>query len=137
METFLIDFVGAAQLDGSVIYISSEKDDGMDCRSLVSILDVLSSSDEESEDIAMMTRCVGKQLADPIPLPSSSTKPGNARAATPRSLFLPQPNFDREYVELDRGNGPIQRDDRVRGNQPNNLCAGTLSLASTRLYPLQ
>ena len=116
VETFPMDFVVAAQSDGTMIYISSEEDDGMDCRSVKSVSDVLLSSDQESEDIAMMDICVERHLANTISIPNSSSKPNHARAATPRPLFLLHPTFDREVFELGTRNGLIQRDDRVRSN---------------------
>ena len=86
-ETFPMDSQGAVQSDGTVIYISSNEEDAMDCLSVSSVLDVLSSSNEGSEEIAKMPRCPERQLADPILIPVPSEKDGE-RMETPR-LTLP------------------------------------------------
>ena len=49
-ELFPMAFVGAAPLDGTVIYLSSDEDDVMERMSTSSIMDVLSSSKAESGD---------------------------------------------------------------------------------------
>ena len=72
-ETFPMDFTGAAQSEGepAVIYISSDEEDRMDCVSSGSMGDLASESDEETEEIRVMARCIERQLADPIPIPSA------------------------------------------------------------------
>ena len=39
--------------------------------------DVPSSSDEDSEEIELMSKCIESELADPIPKPTSGTAPMN------------------------------------------------------------
>ena len=51
--------------------LSRDEDDHMDCVSGGSVGDVLSSSDEDSEEIELMSKCNEKELDDPIPIPTS------------------------------------------------------------------
>ena len=71
-ETFPMDFIGAAQSEGkpAIIYISSDEEDHMDCISSGSMSDFESELDEETEEIRVMARCIKRQLADPIPIPT-------------------------------------------------------------------
>ena len=47
------DFQGAAPGEG-VMYISSDEDEAMECKSFSSFYDLLSSSEDESEEVSMM-----------------------------------------------------------------------------------
>ena len=83
----------------------------MDYLSVSSVLNMLSSSDEESEELALMAKCAERQLSDPIPIPCPNCGGGKAGVVTPRPTHLPtlfRP--DQRYFEFGRGNGPIQKD---------------------------
>ena len=63
LETFPMDFVGAAQSEGEpvFIYLSSDEDDRMVCASTdsvedLTVEDLIPSSDELSEDVELMAR---------------------------------------------------------------------------------
>ena len=60
------DFQGAAP-GGGIIYISSDEDEAMECKSVSSITDFLPSSEDESEKVAMMALYVETQMPTPIP----------------------------------------------------------------------
>ena len=53
--------------------LSSDKDDHMDCVSVRSVEDVPSSSDGDSEEIELMSKCIERELGDPVPIPASVT----------------------------------------------------------------
>ena len=82
-----------------------------------SVLDVTSSSEEESEEIALMTSCAEKQLADPIPIPGPSSNRGNTRVVTTRPALPLHPTFNQGHFNLGRGNGAVPRDNRTKNNQ--------------------
>ena len=53
--------------------LSSDEDDHMDRVSVGLVGDVPSSSDEDSEEIELMSKCIERELADPVPIPTSGT----------------------------------------------------------------
>ena len=53
----------------------------------------------------------------------------------PQGPRFQQPTLHRECFELDSCNGPRQRDDRVRSNQPINLCRNLVPCVDTHLSP--
>ena len=66
-ETFPMDFIGAAKSEGepAIIWISSDEEE-MDTHSSCSVDDMYLSSEDETEDIRLMAKCVERQLAEPI-----------------------------------------------------------------------
>ena len=94
-ETFPMDFIDAAHFEGepAIIYLPSDEDYHMDCISFGSLSDLVSSSDEETEEIQLMARCVEKQLADTIPIPAAGTTDSQKRCPTPRPNRPPFPTF--------------------------------------------
>ena len=59
-ETFSMDFIGAAQSQRkpAIKYLSSDEPDHIDCISSGSVDALVSSSDEETEEIQLIGRCV-------------------------------------------------------------------------------
>ena len=53
--------------------LSSDEDDHVDCVSVGSVGDVPSSSDEDSEEIELLSKCSERELDDPIPISTSAT----------------------------------------------------------------
>ena len=108
----------------------------MDCVSSGSINDFASESDEETEEIRIMARCIERQLAVPIPIPSSETLGKQKRDSTPpRPNTPPFPTFSQRYFNLGNGNGPLACDDRVRTNHPINVCRNLVPQVDTPLSP--
>ena len=135
-ETFPMDFQGAASGDG-VIYFSSDEDDAMECRNFCSMMDVLSSSEDEdvdSEEIILKARCKERQLMEPILIPGPSRKQDTARVETPRPFLLPYHTVEQVY-SYGRGNGPIARDGRVKTNHSINVCRELIPQVDTPLSP--
>ena len=58
-ETFPMDFIGAARSEGepAIIYISSEEEK-MEILSSCSVDDMYLSSEDETEEVKLMARCV-------------------------------------------------------------------------------
>ena len=92
-----------------VIYISSDEDEAMECKSFSSFYDLLSSSEDESEEVSMMALHVEAQMSEPIAipdaLPSTSCKFNEPR----RPNMTPFPTFDQTYFSLGKGNGPLKQ----------------------------
>ena len=128
------DFQGAAPGDG-VIYISSDEDEAMECGSFSSFYDLLSSSEDETEEIATMALHVETQMSEliaiPVGPPSSSRKCGE----TKKSNMPPFPTFDQSYFSLGRGNGHLKADGRIKRNHPINLCRNLSPHVDTPLSP--
>ena len=135
-ETFPMDFIGAAKSEGepAIIWISSDEEE-MDTHSSCSVDDMYLSSEDETEDIRLMAKCVERQLAEPILIPSTSAGLVQKRPATPRPNIPPFPTFEEKYFNLARGNGPVSRDDRVRTNHPINICRNLVQQVDTPLSP--
>ena len=132
-----MDFVGAAQSEGepAIINLSSDEDDSMDCASTDSVEDLISSSEEEAEDVELIARCIEGQLAELIPIPTAGAAKTQNSCGTPRPnqpLFL---TFSQSYFNLGRGNGPLTCDDRVRNNHPINICRNLIPQVDTPLSP--
>ena len=105
-RTFPLDFIAAAQSEGEpdINYLSRNKDDLMDCISSGSVDDLLSSSDEETEEIQLLARCVERQSADPKPIQAAGPTDLQKRCPTPRpNRRSPFPTFSQRYFNL--GNG--------------------------------
>ena len=137
-EFFPMDFVGAAQSERepAIIDLSRDYDDHMDCVSTDCVrLCVIFSSDEESENIELMARCVERQLADPIHIPTTGTTMAQKRSGTPRPNQPPFPTFDRRYFNLGRGNSLLAIDNRVRNNHPFYICRNLIPRMDTPLSP--
>ena len=101
-ETFPIGFIGAAQSEGepAVIYISSDEKYHMDCVSSGSVSDLVSSSDEEAEEIQIIARW------------PAGTTDSQKRCPTPRPNRPPFPTFSQRYFNHGNGNDPLVFDDR-------------------------
>ena len=125
----------AAKSEGepAIIWISSDEEE-MDAHSSCSVDDMYLSSEDESEDIRLMAKCVERQLAEPIPIPSTSAGPAQKRPVTPRPN-VPFPTFEEKYFNLARGNGPVSRDNRVWTNHPINICRNLVPQVDTPLSP--
>ena len=135
-ETFPMDFTGAAKSDGepAIICISSDEEE-MEILSSYSADGLYLSSEDETEEVKLMARCIERQLAEPIPIPSSSASLSQKRPVTPRPNVLPFPIFGEKYIDLARGNGPVSRDSRVRTNHPINICRNLVPQVDTPLSP--
>ena len=83
-----------------------------------------------------MARCIKRQLVDPIPIPTTRTAESQKRCATPRSNQPPFPTFCQRYFNLGNGNGPLACDDRVKNNQPINVCRNVIPQVDTPLSRL-
>ena len=123
-KTFPMDFQGAARSEGTParIYISSDEDERIDFVDGVSVEDFYVSSDEESLDIKIMARCIERQLAEHIAIPSARTLGSQAKCGTPKPDLPPYPAFTQQFFNLGVGNGPIERDDRIKSNHPISIC---------------
>ena len=135
-ESFPMDFTGAARSEGkpAIIYISSDEEE-MEILSSCSVDDLYLSSEDETEEVKLMARCVERQLAEPISIPSTSTNPPQKRHVTPTPNVPPFPTFGEKYFDLARGNWPVSRDGRVRSNHPINICRNLVPLVYTPLSP--
>ena len=107
----------------------------MDCVSTNSVEHLISSSDENSGDIELMARCVERQLAGPIPKPTTGTAMAQKRSGSPRPIQTLFPTFNQRYFNLVRGNGPLTCDSRVTNNHPINFCRNLISQVNTQLSP--
>ena len=136
-EIFPMDFNGATQSEGepAIIYISSDEEDRMDCVSSGSISDLASESDEETKEIRVMTRCIERQWAYFIPIPSATASDTQKRGSTPRQNRPPFHTFSQRYFSLGNENGPLACDDRVRNNHPINVCRNLVPQVDTPLSP--
>ena len=136
-ETFPMDFTGAAQSEGepAIIYISSDEEDRVDCVSSGSISDLASESDEETEEIRVMARCIERQLADFIPIPSARASDTQKRGSTPRPNRPPFHTFSQRDFSLGNENGPLACDGRVRNNHPINVYRNLVPQVDTPLSP--
>ena len=77
-----------------------------------------------------------RQLADPIPIPTTGTTAGSQkRCVTPRPNQPPFPTFSQRYFNLGNGNGPLACDDRVRNNHPIIVCRILIRQVDTPLSP--
>ena len=107
----------------------------MDCKSFSSFYDFLSSSEDESEEVSMMSLHVEAQILEPIAihdaLPSTSRKFNEPR----RPNMPPFPTFDQTYFSLGKGNVPLKADGRIKRNHPINLCRNLIPQVDTPLSP--
>ena len=135
-ETFPMDFTGAAKSDGepAIICISSDEEE-MEILSPYSVDDLYLSSEDETEEVRLMARCIERQLTEPIPIPSTPASLSQKRPVTPRPNVPPFPTFGEKYFDLARGNGPVSRDSRVRSNHPIHICRNLVPQVDTPLSP--
>ena len=136
-ETFPMDFVGATRSDGesAIIFISSDEDDGMEVASTCSVDDLYLTSGDETKEVQLTARCIERQLAEPIPIPSPGAAPAQTRAVTPRPNLPPSPTLGERFFNLALGNGPVGCDDRVKANPPISLCRNQVPQVDTPLSP--
>ena len=136
-ETFLMDFLGAAQSEGApaIICITSDEDEEMTSFDGDSVDDVYASSEEEMLDIEIMARCIERQMAEPIAIPNAGTAVTQGRCGTPKPDLPPFPTFTQQFFNLGMGNGPIGRDDRIRPNHPINICRDLQPKIGTPISP--
>ena len=130
-------FIGAAKSEGepAIICLSRDEDDYMECISSDSVEDLASSSDDETEEVQPIARCLERQLADPIPIHTTGTAESQKRCATPGPNQPPFPSFSQMYFSLGNGNGPLACEDRVRNNHHINVCRNLIPQADTQLSP--
>ena len=135
-ETFPMDFIGAARSEGepAIIYISSDEEE-MEILSSCSVDDLYLSSENETEEVKLMARCVERQLAEPISIPSTSANPPQKKPVTPRPNVPPFPTFGDKYFDLARGIGPVSRDKMFKSNHPINICRNLVTQLDTTLSP--
>ena len=90
--TFPMDFAGAARSDGepAMLYIASDEDEKMEVINTCSVDDLYLSSDDENQ---LMERCIERQLAEPIPIPSAAAVSTQKRTLTPRPNLPPFPTL--------------------------------------------
>ena len=131
-ETFPMDFIGAARSEGkpALLLISSDEEE-MEILSSCSVDDLYLTSEDETEEVKLMARCVERQLAEPILIPSTSANPPQKR----RPNVPPFPTFGEKYFDLARGNGPVSRDNRIKSNHPINICRNLVPQLDTPLSP--
>ena len=82
-----------------------------------------------------MARCIERQLAEPILIPSTSANSTQKRPVTPRPNVPPFPTFGEKFLDLARGNGPVSRDNRIKSNHPINICRNLVPQVDTPLLP--
>ena len=82
-----------------------------------------------------MARCVERQLAEPISIPSTSANLPQKRPVTPRPNVPPFTTFGEKYFDLARGTGPVSRDNRIKSNHPINICRNLEPQVDTPLSP--
>ena len=128
------DFQGAAPGEG-VIYISSDEDEAMDCKSFSSFYDLLSSSEDETEEVAMMALLVETQMSEPIVIPDALPSTSRKFSEPKRPNLPPFSTFDQTYFNLGRGNGPLKADGRIKRNHSINLCRNLIPQVDTPLSP--
>ena len=120
---------------GWVIYISSDEHEAMECRSFSSFYDLLSSSEDETEEIATMALHVETQMSEPIAIPDGPPSSSCNFGETKKSNMPPFPTFDQSYFSLGRGSGPLKADSRIKRNHPINLCRNLIPQVDTPLSP--
>ena len=135
--TFPMDFVGASKSEGepAIIYISSEENEDMEILSTCSVDDLYLSSKDETEEVRLLTKCIERQLVEPIPIPTSAACSPQKRPVTPRPNVPPFLTFGEKYFDLALGNGPVSRDSRVKANHSINLCSNLVPQVDTPLSP--
>ena len=135
-ETFPMDFIGAARSEGepAIIYISSDEEE-MEILSSCFVDDLYLLSEDETEEVKLMARCVERQLAEPISIPSTSANPPQKRPVTPRPNVRHFPTFGEKYFDLARGNGHVSQDNRIKFNHPINICRNIVPQLDTPLTP--
>ena len=146
-QRFPEDFIGAAPEGVDITCLSSDEEEGMSDLSMISVLDLkLSSEDEEEidDENMMMAQCVEMKLSSPIPVPGPSTalkirneapRYNPPRYETSGASFATRPTLDQPFFSLGKGNGPIRRDDRVRNNHPIKLCREIIPMVDTPMSP--
>ena len=136
-ETFPMDFTGAAKSEGEpgIICKSSDEED-MEILSTCSVADLYLSSEDETEEIRLMPKCIERQLTEPIAIPTTAACSSQKRSVTPRPNVPPFPTFGEKYFDLAFGNGPVSRDSRVKSNHPINLCRSLVPQIDTPLRGL-
>ena len=135
-ETFPTDFAGAAKSEGepTIICISSDEED-MEILSTCSVDDLYLSSEDETEEVRLMAKCIQRQLTEAIAIPANAACSSQKRPVTPRPNVPPFPTFGEKYFDLALGNGPVSQDGRVKSNHPINLCRNLVPQVDTLLSP--
>ena len=82
-----------------------------------------------------MAKCIERQLADLIPIPSTGAASAQKRAVTPRPDLPPIPTFVQRFFILALGSGPVWCDHRIRSNHPFNICRNLVHQVDTPLFP--
>ena len=97
-ETFEMDVQGAAQSDLVIICISSYEEDVMDCCSTGLLTDILSLSEEETEELKLMARCTERHLAQATPIPGPIHKEVAESEGTIKPYLLPDQTLDHFFL---------------------------------------
>ena len=107
-ETFPMDFAGAVKSYGepAIICISSDEED-TEKLSTCSVDDLYLSSEDETEEVRLMAKCIEWQLTEPIAIPTTAACSLQKRPETPRPNMPPFPTFGEKYFDLALGNGAI------------------------------
>ena len=110
-ETFPMDFAVAAKSEGepAIICISSDEED-MEILSTCSVDDLYLSSEDETEEVRLMAKCIERQLTEPIAIPANAACSSQKRPVTPRPNVSPFPTFGEKYFDLALGSGPLSQD---------------------------
>ena len=82
-----------------------------------------------------MAKCIERQLAEPIAIPSAGTSGTQARCGSPKPDFPPFLAFTQQFFDLGVGNGPIGRDERIKSNHPISLCRDLRPIIDTPMSP--
>ena len=132
-----MDFQGAARIEGApaIIYIASDEEERMDSICGDSVGDLYLSSEEESTDVEIMASCIERQLTEPIAIPNAGTSGAQVRCGTPKPSFPPFPAFSQRCSNLGVGEGPVERDARIRSNHPINICRDLRPMIDTPMSP--
>ena len=107
----------------------------MGCKSFSSFYDLLSSSEDESEEVSLMALHVEAQMSEPIAVPEALPSTSRKFNEPGRPSMPPFPTFDQTYFSLGKGNGPLKADGRIKRNHPINLCRNLIPQVDTPLSP--
>ena len=114
-EIFPMDFVGAAQSEKqpAINYLLSDEDEYVDRMSTSFIWDVFFSSEDKTEEVAMMAQCIEKQLADPIPIHCPEATSSQKRSSTPRPNLPPSPTDISTSAEIAEQYDAMEKSDNT------------------------
>ena len=100
-----------------------------------SFTDFLSSSADETEEVAMMALHVETHMSEPFSIPDAPPSTWRKFGEPKRPNMPPFPTLDQTYFSLERGIGPLKADGRIKRNHPINLCRNLVPRVDTPLSP--